>query len=122
MWTLDLNIIMSKAAWKKEICRCAVCRKCKDRVRKQAERAGTKEKYVARGRKADHEAKARREERLARKVELDRLAAEKAAERESHKARQRVFRHRRSEAFKRNVETKGIKMAKMMAVCIRKKQ
>ena len=37
---------MSKGAWKKPKCECKTCRKCKDRLRKAADRAGNRPKYI----------------------------------------------------------------------------
>ena len=102
---------MSKGQWRKPICRCSACPKCKDRERKAAARAGRKTKYVPKGRQAEHKAAAARIAKAALKEEKARLKAE----REEAKERARGFRARRGAAFKRNVEKFGLKKAKFIA-------
>ena len=101
----------------KNICRCMHCPKCKDRIRKAAERAGTKEKYVPRGRKIEQYALAKRQ---AKKLHKEQQAAAKA-QAELEKEAKRAWRERRSFAFKRNVEKYGKKWARVIAVAIKKK-
>ena len=79
MWTLKLVFNMSKAAWSKEICRCLNCRKCKDRIRKAAERSGNKQKYIPQGRKSAHQAATMRAVKQQQKEERKKEEEERKA-------------------------------------------
>ena len=68
---------MAKGPWKKEICRCGDCKKCKDREY----RKGNWKKYIPKGRKDEI---ARRERRM-----LKELAKNEAAKRKIHAQVQR---------------------------------
>ena len=69
---------MPRGPSKKPLCACQTCKKCKDRARIAAKKAGTFVRYQAQGRKAEHEAAAKRAAKEAAKKTkaiLDRLAA-----------------------------------------------
>ena len=101
---------MSKAPWKKEICRCEVCRKCKRREYMRLKRSGEWKPFVAKGR-------ARERQIQERKAEKKRLLEEKKAANE----RRLAMRAKRDEAFKWNKWQYGLKRAKFIAVLVKEK-
>ena len=109
---------MSKGSWRKAICRCGACRRCRDRVRKSNERKGIVSSFVAQGRRRDKERAEARQKKTALK---EQLAAEKEARREA-RAKARAFRTRRSAAFKRNVVRYGLEKARFIANIVSRKQ
>ena len=102
---------MSKGQWTGDICRCGTCRKCKDRARKAAKRAGLEVKYIPQGRKVEREAAAAKVAKAALKAEK----AEVRAQIQAQKEKARKHRAGRSIAFKHNVEQFGLLKAKFIA-------
>ena len=108
---------MSKARWKKLVCDCTICTRCKDRERQEKKRLGTWTPYKARGRKREREAHGRKMAKIALKAvkEADAKALQK------RKKEKQEFRFLRGEAFKKNVRIRGLLKAKYQAACITKK-
>ena len=95
---------MSKGAWKKGVCSCGTCKKCKDR----AYLKGVVTKRIPQGRKDEND---RREKRMIK----DLAAAEKL----KAKLAARVDREIRADAIKHNMIKYGYAKAKFIAVVVR---
>ena len=102
---------MSTGSWKREICRCGVCRKCKNRELKRLKRSGEWKPYVKRG--------GARERAI---LERKRVKQEMKDSKAEKKAVARAARQRRSVAFKRNVDRFGLAKAKWIAEWITKQR
>ena len=99
-------------------CLCGNCRKCRDRNRKQALKAGTHQPYVAKGRERERKAAIRRDQKLMKRSWKTWTDYVKLLKRAS----KMVQRRRRNFLFKRNTERFGLEKAKLIAVCVTKKK
>ena len=97
---------MAKGPWKKEICRCGACKKCKDREY----RKGNWKKRIPKGRKDEQD---RRERRMLKELAKN--------EREQRKLLAQERRKIRSEAVKHNIERYGKAKALFIATIVDKK-
>ena len=113
---------MSKKPWKKAVCECGICKRCKDRARLDMIKAGT---WVRTRRVGS-----------ARQAAIDERKPAKAARREAKAQKKREVaavrlacppnppwkRKRRAEAVKRNIDKYGLAHARYIAALITKKQ
>ena len=97
---------------------CNTCRRCRDRNRKRAIKAGTHVPYKAKGRKAERLAAEKRRKKLLSKC-FQAWQRQRTVIKAAHTAAKR---RRHDYLFKTNVEKFGVAKTKMICVCVRKKK
>ena len=103
---------------KRVSCECLKCHKCKDRLRRRRIKAGTHIPYKGVGRQRDLDIARRKDKKLMKtcfKAWRGRYLALKWV-------KKRDQRRRRDHLFKANVKKFGSLKAKLIAVCVRKRQ
>ena len=103
---------MAKGAWKKPVCKCGSCKKCKDRARLAKKRAGTWKREPSKKFLTRLEALSRKTvQKALQAAQLD-LAAEAKAADAPERARAKAERERRNKVLGHLVRSVGIKKAR----------